>query len=211
MDQIEVISFDAEGTLVTPDFSQALWHEAIPSLYAQKHGLDLSQAKKVLTEEYDRIGDQQLEWYDVRYWFNSLGLGAPEPVIESCLNKACYYPEVNEVLSSLASKYKLVIASGTPIELLHYLLRDVESYFTHIFSAISHYRQIKNPEFYLAICQEMNVQPNRVAHVGDNRQFDFLNSKQVGINAFHLDRLGGNHRESLSDLTQFKHLFLSPK
>jgi len=211
MDQIEVISFDAEGTLVTPDFSQTLWHEAIPSLYAQKHGLDLSQAKKVLTEEYDRIGDQQLEWYDVRYWFNSLGLGAPEPVIESCLDKACYYPEVNEVLFSLASKYKLVIASGTPIELLRYLLRDVESYFTHIFSSISHYRQIKNPGFYLAICQEMNVQPNRVAHVGDNRQFDFLNSKQVGINAFHLDRLGGNHQGSLDNLTQFKQLLLSRK
>ncbi|GAI48816.1 unnamed protein product, partial [marine sediment metagenome] len=33
MKQIELISFDAEGTVVTPDFSEAIWHEAIPALY----------------------------------------------------------------------------------------------------------------------------------------------------------------------------------
>ncbi|GAH62950.1 unnamed protein product, partial [marine sediment metagenome] len=41
MNQIEVVSFDAEGTLVTPDFSQAVWHEAIPAIYAQKKGIEL--------------------------------------------------------------------------------------------------------------------------------------------------------------------------
>jgi putative hydrolase of the HAD superfamily len=209
MAQIEVISFDAEGTLVTPDFSQTMWHEAIPLLYAQKNEIDLAQAKKFIAEEYDKIGDQRLEWYDARYWFNSLGLGAPEPVIQSCRNKISYYPEVTEVLSSLASKCKLIIASGTPQELLHYLLRDIRHYFTRVFSSLSHYHQLKSPEFYLEICQEMNVQPSQVVHVGDNWQFDFLNSRQAGINAFHLDRLRGNHQESLSDLTQFKHLLLS--
>ena len=209
MSQIEVISFDAEGTLVMPDFSQTLWHEAIPLLYAQKNEIDLAQAKRVMAEEYDKIGDQRLEWYDIEYWFNSLGLGAAEPVIQSCRNKISYYPEVNEVLSSLNGKYKLVIASGTPLELLGYLLQDIEHYFIQVFSSLSHYHQLKSPDFYLGMCQAMNVQPGRVVHVGDNWQFDFLNSRQVGINAFHLDRLGGNHQESLSDLTQFKHLLLS--
>jgi putative hydrolase of the HAD superfamily len=211
MDKIEVISFDAEGTLVTPDFSQSIWHEAIPFLYAQKNEIDLAQAKRVIAERYDKIGDQRLEWYDIEYWFRYLDLGDSEPVIQSCRHKISYYPEVTEVLSSLVSKYKLVIASGTPIELLRYLLQDVELYFAHIFSSISHYQQTKSPEFYLAICQEMGVAPSQVAHVGDNWQFDFLSSRQAGINAFHLDRLGGNHRESLGDLTQFKHLLLSPK
>jgi len=208
MSQIKVISFDAEGTLVTPDFSQTIWHEAIPALYAQKEGIDPAQAKRIIAEEYNKIGEQRLEWYDMIYWFRCLGLGSPEPVIQSCLDKARYYPEVNEVLSSLNSKYQLVVASGTPIELLHYLLQDVEHYFAHIFSSISHYRQVKSPEFYLAICQEMGVEPSQVVHVGDNWQFDFLNSKQTGIHAFYLDRSGGNHQESINNLTQLKHLFL---
>jgi len=206
MKQIELISFDAEGTVVTPDFSQAIWHEAIPALYAQKKGLDLAQAKKCIYEEYGKIGDQRLEWYDIEYWFRYLGLGSSEPLIQGCLDKIGYYPEVTEVLSFLASEYKLIVASGTPLELLHCLLQDIEPYFVRIFSSISHYRQLKSPDFYLKICEEMGVKPSQIIHVGDNWQFDFLNARQAGVNAFYLDRSGRDHQESLSDLTQLKQL-----
>ena len=210
MKQIELISFDAEGTVVTPDFSQAIWHEAIPALYAQKKGLDLTQAKSHIREEYDTIGNQRLEWYDIEYWFNYLGLGSSEPVIQSCLSKIAYYPEVTEVLYSLASKYKLIVASGTPLELLSFLLRDIEPYFVRVFSSVSHYKQLKSPNFYLRICEKMGVKPGQVIHVGDNWQFDFLNARQAGINALYLDRSGRNHQESLSDLTQLKSLLIPP-
>ena len=188
---------------MTPDFSYTIWHEAIPLFYAQKRGIELAQARRIVAEEYDKVGDQRLEWYDIRYWFEYLGLGSPEPVIESCRNKVSYYPEVIGVLSSLNGKYKLIVASGTPLELLHYLLQDVKHYFARTFSSTSHYRQLKSPDFYLAICKAMNVEPRQVIHVGDNWQFDFLNAKQAGVHAFHLDRSGNNH-ESLADLTQLK-------
>ena len=210
MKQIELISFDAEGTVVTPDFSQAIWHEAIPALYAQKQGFDLAQAKRRITDEYDRIGDQRLEWYDIEYWFSYLGLGSSESMIQGCLDKIVYYPEVTEVLSSLASEYRLIVASGTPLELLHCLLRDIKPYFVRIFSSVSHYRQLKNPDFYIKICEEMSVKPSRVIHVGDNWQFDFLNAREAGINALYLDRSGRDHQESLSDLSQLKQL-LTPR
>jgi len=205
MKQIELISFDAEGTVVTPDFSQTIWHEAIPALYAQRKGLDLAQAKKCVYEEYDKIGDQRLEWYDIEYWFRYLGLDSSEPLIQGCLDKIGYYPEVAEVLYFLASEYKLIVASGTPLKLLDCLLQDIKPYFVRIFSSISHYGQLKSPDFYLRICEEMGVKPNQVVHVGDNWQFDFLNARQAGVNALYLDRSGRNHQESLSDLTQLKH------
>jgi len=209
MAQFELISFDAEGTLVTTDFSEAIWHEAIPALYAQKKGIHLAEAKVRVTEEYSKVGDQRLEWYDIQYWFRYLGLGPSEPVIESCLRKICYYPEVIDVLSSLAAKHKLIVASGTPLELLRCLLRDVKPYFVRIFSSISHYGQVKSPDFYLQICEEMGVKPSQVIHVGDNWQFDFLNAKQAGLHAFHIDRSGKNHEHSLTDLTQLRHLLSS--
>ena len=210
MKQIELISFDAEGTVVTPEFSQTIWHEAIPALYAQKQGFDLAQAKRRIADEYDRIGDQRLEWYDIEYWFNYLGLGSSESMIQGCLDKIGYYPEVTEVLSSLVSEYKLIVASGTPLELLHCLLRDIKPYFVRIFSSVSHYRQLKKPDFYIRICEEMSVNPSRVIHVGDNWQFDFLNAREAGINALYLDRSGRDHQESLSDLSQLKQL-LTPR
>ena len=211
MSQIELISFDAEGTLVTSDFSYTMWHERIPALYAQKKGIDIAQAKRDIAKEYDKIGEQRLEWYDIDYWVSGLGLGASEPVIQSCLNRISYYSEVTEVLSSLGSRYRLIIASGTPMKLLDFLLQGIKPYFARIFSSVSHYRQLKSPEFYLRICEEMELKPSQVVHVGDNWQFDFLNSRQAGIHAFHLDRSGRNHQESLSDLTQLKQLFLPAK
>lgn len=211
MRQIEVVSFDAEGTLVTPDFSETIWHEAIPALYARKKGLDLAQAKTCITEEYDKIGVHRLEWYDIEYWFDHLGLGSSGPVIQSCLSKVSYYAEIPEVLSSLATQYKLVVASGTPSELLHCLLRDIKSYFVRIFSSISHYKQVKSPDFYLRICEEMGVAPSQVVHIGDNWQFDFLNARQAGLNAFYLDRAGQDHQESVRDLSEFQRLLVPPK
>lgn len=208
MTQIELISFDAEGTLVTPDFSETIWHEAIPALYAQKNGLDLAQAKKRVTEEYNKIGVHRLEWYDIEYWFSRLDLGSSQPVIQDCLCKISCYPETGEVLSSLAPEYKLVVASGTPLELLHCLLRDIKPYFARVFSSISHYRQVKNPDFYLRICYEMGVKPGQVIHIGDNWQFDFLNARQAGINAYYLDRSGQNHQDSLGDLSQLKRVLM---
>jgi putative hydrolase of the HAD superfamily len=110
----------------------------------------------------------------------------------------------------LAGEYKLIVASGTPMELLSFLLRDIEPYFARVFSSVSHYEQLKSPNFYLKICEEMGVKPGQVIHVGDNWQFDFLNARQAGMNARYLDRSGRNHQESLSDLTQLKSLLIPP-
>lgn len=206
MKQIELVSFDAEGTVVTPDFSETIWHEAIPALYARKNGLDFAEAKQRIIEEYNKVGVNRLEWYDIQYWFRCLDLGSSEVVIRACLNKIVHYPEVIDVISSLAGRYSLIVASGTPLELLQLLLRDIEPYFVRVFSSISHYRQVKTADFYLRICEEMGVSPDRVIHVGDSWQFDFLNPRQAGLDAIHIDRSGQNHRESLSDLTGLKHL-----
>ena len=202
MSHIKLISFDAEGTLVTPEFSQSLWHEAIPALYAERNGVELAQAKEMVITEYDKIGEQKIEWYDINYWFSYLQLGTPQTVIQMCQDKIRYYPEVIEVLSSLSKKYKLIIASGTPSELLCHLLQDIEPYFDHIFSSTSHYKQLKSPDFYREVCKTMNIKPSQIVHVGDNWQFDFLNPKQVGINAIYLDRSGNNHQECISSLIE---------
>lgn len=203
--EVRVVSFDAEGTLVTPDFSYAVWFEAIPECYAERHGIDLELAKKTVEEEYRKVGDQRLEWYDVRYWFDKFGLGAPDSVMQRCESKVRYYPEVDEVLATLSGRYKLIVASGSTRDFLRHLLQDIEPYFTQIFSSLTDYKQLKTSEFYLKICNTMGVGPSQVIHVGDNWQFDFVAPKEAGIEAFYLDRKRqNNHQNSVASLLQLK-------
>lgn len=201
LDGIRIVSFDVEGTLVTPDFSYSIWYEAIPQKYAEKEGIDFETARKVIEEEYSKVGDQRLEWYDVRYWFQKFGLGSPEPVLESCRHRVCYYPEVRHVVDELSRRYVLIVASGSMREFLRHLLHDIEPYFSRVFSSLSDYRQLKTPEFYLQICRAIGVHPEEVAHVGDNRDFDFIAPQKVGIRAFHLDRKG-EHGDALTSLAE---------
>ena len=46
-DAIKVVSFDVEGTMVTTDFSYAIWFEMIPQRYAERWGLSFAEALRM--------------------------------------------------------------------------------------------------------------------------------------------------------------------
>ena len=203
MSRIKVVSFDLEGTLVTPDFSLAVWYEGIPSLYATRNGISLDKAKAEVQKEYQKVGDQRLEWYDIKYWVHYFDLDGYQELLESRRDKVAYYPEAIPVLSSLGKVYSLIVATSTAGEFLPYLLSEIKGCFIRIFSSVSDYGQLKTPSFYLKICQEMAILPEEMAHVGDNWQFDFTTPREVGINAFYLNRKG---QPSLVSITNLRHL-----
>ena len=203
MDSIRVVSFDLEGTSVTPDLSQAVWHEGIPSLYATENSIDFEEARAIVLREYQRVGDQRKEWYDIKYWFNLFGLGDYRKVLERYKDKLSHFPDVLPVLSSLGVRYRLIIATGTAREFLPYLLDGLESHFVKVFSSISDYGQLKSPQFYTQVCKEMGVQPFEMIHVGDSRRFDFVAANEAGINVFHLKRnQESGNGDSLKSLTE---------
>ncbi|OGO00781.1 MAG: hypothetical protein A2Y59_02210 [Chloroflexi bacterium RBG_13_52_14] len=205
MGKVRVVSFDADGTLVTPDFSQAVWYEGVPALYARKHGISLGKAKAFIEKEYHVVGDQRIEWYDIKYWLQRFGLGdCHEQLLEDCQHRVSCYPEVTQVLSSLSRDYILIVVSCSTREFLPYLLDGIEGYFVRVFSSVSDYGQIKTPEFFLEVCRQIGVSPVEMAHVGDLWEQDFIAPRDAGIRAFHLDRRGerkdSNSLESLEDL-----------
>jgi HAD superfamily hydrolase (TIGR01549 family) len=203
MSDLKIISFDVEGTLVTTDFSYAIWFEAIPKLYAEKYRVIIEQAKETVMKEYEKVGDQKAEWYDIKYWFQKLDLGNYEWAMEQYHSRVNYYPEVMDVLPSLDKKYKLIAASGSSREFLYHLLRDIKPYFHKVFSSISDYKQTKTKDFYWEICKTLDVLPDQVLHVGDNWQFDCVAANEIGIHTLFLDRKGqNNHPDSLTTLAQ---------
>jgi HAD superfamily hydrolase (TIGR01549 family) len=205
MSRIKVVSFDADGTLVTPDFSQAVWYEGIPSLYARNNGISFEGAKAFVEKEYQVVGDCRVEWYDIKYWLQRFGLGdCHQQMLEDYQYTVSCYPEVAQALSSLSKDYTLIVVSCSTREFLPYLLDGLEGYFARVFSSVSDYGQIKTPKFFLEVCRQMGISPQEMAHVGDLWEQDFIAPRDAGIRAFHLDRRGerkdGSSLRSLADL-----------
>jgi len=207
MVRIEVVSFDMEGTIIDNNFSDLIWETDIPMLYGQEHGLDFETARERVISEYGQVGDERPEWYDTGYWFRRLGLpGDWRELLGRRRDDCRVYPEARQVLESLSREYTLIITSNTIREFLDVQLEKLPEIFARVFSATSDFGVVKKSEdFYLSVCRAVGVQPEAMAHVGDDPRFDYEAPRRLGIRAYHLDRIGGSEGEDVvHDLQEFE-------
>ena len=195
----KIISFDMDGTLVNSEFTDWVWLHGIPKLYAEKTGLPFEKAKHLVVEEYLKVGEGAIEWYDIKYWFRFFKLEQSWKVLmERYVDKISIYPNVNHILERLKDRFQLVLTSNAGREFI-----DVEMeatglgrYFDRIFSATSDFGEVKKTVgFYQRICQILGVRPQKIVHVGDHYEFDYLVPGSLGIHAFYLDRSGEQNGE----------------
>jgi len=194
---VRVVSFDLEGTLVDMTFSDMVWNEGLPRLYALKAGLSFDKAKRIILSEYARVGENRVEWYDICYWFRRLGLpGSPRDLINSYAGFVRLFPDALTVLEKLSRKYRLIIVTNSNRLFVEVLAQPVISYFSHVFSTTSDFGLLKrNPEAYRKVCEAVDVTPSEIVHIGDRVQDDFKSPRRAGVNAYLLDRQ--NNRKSV--------------
>jgi putative hydrolase of the HAD superfamily len=195
----KIISFDMDGTLVDPEFTDWVWLHGIPLLYAEKAKISFEEAKHFVVEEYLKVGEGAIEWYDIKYWFQFFRLETSwRDLMRQYVDKIRIYPDVNDILSRLKDKLPIILTSNAGREFI-----DVEmeatglgGYFDRIFSATSDFGEVKKTVgFYQRICQIIGVHPQEVVHVGDHFEFDYLVPQSLGINALYLDRSGQKNGE----------------
>jgi putative hydrolase of the HAD superfamily len=204
-----VISFDFDGTLVTHSFADAFWLEGVPSVYAQQHHMTVHAAKQYLLEEYDKIGDNRIEWYDPTYWFTRFQLNSNwNDLLEHYRPAVELYPEAATVLKQLSKHYTLIISSNAKREFITIQLDQthLNNYFTHVFSSTSDFHTVKKvTDFYAMICTRLHIQPTEIVHVGDHKEFDYTEPQHYGITSFYLDRNKTNTGPFIvHDLNEFK-------
>ena len=190
----QFISFDMDGTLIDPIFTDYVWGQGIPTLYAEKVGLPFEAAKAFIEKEYRKVGEGAIEWYDIKYWFRFFQLEQSWKVLmKQFVDKINVYPDVNHILERLKDKFQLILTSNAGREFIEIELEatGLGKYFDQIFSATSDFREVKKTiEFYQRICQILGVSPQEIVHIGDHYEFDFLVPRRLGIHAFYLDRSG---------------------
>lgn len=194
MGMAKIISFDMDGTLVDPEFTDWVWGHGIPTLYSEKAGVPFEEAKAFVVKEYLKVGEGATEWYDIKYWFRFFQLEQSwKALMERYTDKIHIYPDVYPVLECLKKKFLLVLTSNAGREFI-----DVEMdatrlrrYFDRIFSATSDFGEVKKTAgVYQRICQILGIPPHEIIHVGDHYEFDYLVPRSLGIHAFYLDRSG---------------------
>jgi putative hydrolase of the HAD superfamily len=206
---IKIISFDFDGTIVKHTFADVFWLEGVPTLYAKQHHVDVETAKNHLFEEYEKIGDNRIEWYDPGYWFDRFDLQTDwKKMLLKYRNNVEIYAEVPSVLKRLSTQYNLIISSNAKKEFIDVQLRQAKlnDYFDKVFSSTSDFHTVKKvTDFYAMICKKLNISPQEMIHVGDHKEFDYLSPQKLGITSYYLDRkkqATGLH--IVSDLKQFE-------
>ena len=93
MIRANLVSFDMDGTITDLSFVDSVWLEGIPRLLAEKRAISLEDAKKYAKKEYDKVGRERLEWYDLKHWAKKFGLDiSPDQVLGSYQHKITDIP-----------------------------------------------------------------------------------------------------------------------
>lgn len=205
----KIISFDMDGTLVDPEFTDWVWLHGIPTLYAEKANLPFEEAKHFVVEEYLKVGEGAIEWYDIKYWFRFFQLERNwKDLMHQYVDKINIYPDVNYILEGLKDKFPIILTSNAGREFIDVEMEatGLRGYFNRIFSATSDFGEVKKTAgFYQRICQIVGARPQEIVHVGDHYEFDYLVPRSLGIHAFYLDRLGEKRGEFvLQDLRELE-------
>jgi len=194
----KVISFDMDGTLVDGEFPRWVWNCLIPSLYSKATGISLEESKVYVYSEYEKVGPNKLEFFDIDYWFKyfnlSKGFLSEKPV--------SVYSDVLPTLKKLTD-FTLVVSSSSSKEIVNIELdaTNMSKYFSHVFSAPSDFREVtKSLSFYQKVCDVLKVNPRSVIHIGDEILSDCLVPGFLGIRSFYLNRLGSKHMSEALNL-----------
>ena len=186
---LKIISFDVDGTLVDLKYNDLIWFKEIPELVARKKKISFEKSLKFVHEEYAKLGEHNLNWYDINYWISYFGIEiSPDKIFEKYEPQVKIYPEVISLLEELKKKYILIVITAMPREFLIPKMKNLEKYFKFSFSALSDFKELKNSEIYSKISKALKVPPKQILHIGDHWEFDYLAARKAGMNAIYLDR-----------------------
>lgn len=75
--EIDTVLLDMDGTLLDKYFDDYFWETYVPEMFAKKNNLSPREAEKALIERY-RMVENTLQWTDLDYWTEQLGLDIPQ-------------------------------------------------------------------------------------------------------------------------------------
>lgn len=192
MKQLKAVSLDVTGTLVDEETVKRFWDRLIPAAYAAENSIPFQEAFSYVKQRYGSISPDDIRWYLPEYWLRELNISISfEKLLEELRPKIIFFPDVKPIIAKLSSACFLIVSSNLPSGLLQFILGDFKDCFSRIFSSVSTYSMPhKTAEFYVKVCSETGFSPHEVLHVGDNRIYDLLIPRFIGMKSLLIRRYG---------------------
>lgn len=181
------VSFDLDGTIADKAFSEKVWLEGIPEEYSRRHGVDLEEAKVHVVRAYEEVGEWNLLWYDLAYWLRRFDLSIPpRRLLKRYESFIAFLPHAEELLEDSRFHFRLILVSNASRLFLDMQARvlSLDRYFERMISATSDYGMVKDSRFFRRLCDDLDLSPEEILHVGDHPLFDFAFPTACGIRAY---------------------------
>ena len=125
----KVVSFDLDGTLTDPSFVDSVWLEGIPQLYSIKKKVSFEEAKIAVKKEYDEVGNEALEWYNLQYWIKKFDLNVSwEHLLSRFEDRIKIYPDALKTIKELSQKgTRSIIITNANTEFLEFQLASTKT------------------------------------------------------------------------------------
>ncbi|HEU0264799.1 MAG TPA: GMP/IMP nucleotidase [Geobacterales bacterium] len=178
---IDTVLLDMDGTLLDRRFDDHFWLEHVPQRYAEKHGLPLAPTKEHLYAQF-RSQERTLNWTDLDYWSEQLGLDIPLLKLE-VEHLIAVHPFVVEFLLFLSQQgkrsYLVTNAHGKTLELKLKRTR-LGPYFTGIISAHDLGLPKEENAFWQRLQQQIPYDPARTL-LGEDSETNLESAATFGI------------------------------
>ena len=99
------------------------------------------------------------------------------------------FEEVPTALKILKNKYQIYIGSNTDNDVLYAVMKKNNITVDKIYTSENLRCYKPNPEFYLMILRDNNLNPHEVIFIGDSIDDDILGPRSIGIKTILIDRM----------------------
>ena len=178
---IDTVLLDMDGTLLDRHFDDHFWLEHVPKRYAEKNGITHEAAMEKLHRMF-RSQENTLNWTDLDYWSDQLGLDIPV-LKEEVDHLIAVHPFVTEFLLFLRQHgkkiYLVTNAHGKTLSLKMRRTR-IGSYFDGIVSAHDLGLPKEDPAFWGRLQEKIPYDPERTM-LGEDSETNLETAQLFGI------------------------------
>lgn len=176
--EIDTVLLDMDGTLLDKYFDDYFWEKYVPEMFAKKNTLSPKEAEKALLERYRKV-ENTLQWTDLDYWTEQLGLDIPK--LKSEIDHLIQvHPHVIDFLSfirSTSKKLHLVTNAHSKTLAIKLAKSGIAPFFDRIVCAEEVGEAKEQPEFWYKLEEMLGFDKNRTLLADDTTKV--LRSAQV--------------------------------